>query len=208
MGEKSKENAASLEMIKQKVFIIRGCKVMLSTDLAELYQVETKVLIQAVKRNLVRFPDDFMFQLTWDEADSLRSQNVTLNKASQSSASRSQIVTLKRGEKLNPSRSQFVILKKGGNIKYLPYAFTEQGVAMLSSVLKSRRAVLVNIAIMRAFVMIREALAAHKELAVKLKELESKVGKHDEEIQAILEAIHRLMKEEERPKRGIGFHVR
>ena len=93
-------------------------------------------------------------------------------------------------------------------MKYLPYAFTEQGVAMLSSVLKSRKAVLVNIAIMRAFVTIREALVTHKELASKLRELEGKVGNHDKEIMLILEAIRQLMKEEEKPKRGIGFHVR
>ena len=177
MQRKNKEESTTLEIIKQKVFIIRGHKVMLSTDLAALYQVPTKVLIQAVKRNEMRFPEDFMFQLTWQEVEALRSQNVTLK-------------------------------KRGSHVKYLPYAFTEQGVAMLSSVLKSRRAVLVNIAIMRAFVLIREALTAHKELALKLKELELKVGKHDEEIQVILEAIHRLMKEDEKPKVGIGFHVR
>ncbi len=167
----------STEVINNKIFIIRGRKVMLSTDLAILYQVETKALIQAVKRNLERFPEDFMFQLTWKEADSLRSQ----------------IVTLK---------------KRGSHIKYLPYAFTEQGVAMLSSVLKSRRAILVNIAIIRAFVILREALSAHKELALKLRELEFKVGNHDEEIKIILDAIRQLMKEEEKPKRGIGFHVK
>ena len=164
------------EKIAQKIFIIRGHKVMLSTDLAELYQVQTKALIQGVKRNLERFPQDFMFQLTWEE--------------------------------VNSSRSQLVTLKKGGNIKYLPYAFTEQGVAMLSSILNSRRAALVNIAIMRAFVLIREALTAHKELALKLKELELKVGEHDEDIQAILDAIRRLMKDDEKSKPGIGFHVR
>lgn len=169
--------SVTAEVITNKIFIIRGRKVMLSSDLAVLYQVETKALLQAVKRNLVRFPEDFMFQLTWEEADSLRSQ----------------IVTLK---------------KRGSHIKYLPYAFTEQGVAMLSSVLKSRRAVLVNIAIMRAFVILRETLGAHKELALKLRELELKVGNHDEEIKMILDAIRQLMKEEEKPKREIGFHVK
>ena len=200
----------STEIITNKIYIIRGRKVMLSTDLALLYQVETKVLLQAVKRNLVRFPEDFMFQLTWEEADSLRSQIVTLKKGeNETDNSRSQIVTLKKSEsETGYSRSQIVILKQGRNIKYLPYAFTEQGVAMLSSVLKSRRAVLVNIAIMRAFVMMREALSAHKELALKLRELELKVGNHDEEIKMILDAIRQLMKEEERPKKGIGFHIR
>ena len=204
MKVKNKKKPDSLQIIKQKIFIISGQKVMLSTDLAEIYQVGAKVLIQAVKRNKERFPKDFMFQLTWEEVNSLRSQNVILN--DQDMPSRSQFVTL--NDQDLPSRSQIVILKKGANVKYLPYAFTEQGVAMLSSVLKSRRAVLMNLAIMRAFVMMREALTAHKELALKLNELERKVGTHDEEIQLILEAIRRLMKEEEKPKRGIGFHVK
>ncbi len=203
--KKNKEKSASLEIIKEKIFILRGHKVMLSTDLAEIYQVEPRILIQAVKRNLERFPDDFMFQLTWEEADSLRSQIVTLNE--KDIVLRSQNVILNK--KSSNSRSQFVILKRQGHhLKYLPYAFTEQGIAMLSSVLKSRRAVLVNIAIMRAFVLIREALTTHKELGLKLKDLELKVGKHDEEIQIILEAIRRLMKEDVKPNRGIGFHVK
>lgn len=150
---------------------------MLSTHLAELYGVEVRALIQAVKRNLKRFPEDFMFQLTWNEVDILR--------------------------------SQFVILRgvHGKHIKYLPYAFTEQGVAMLSSVLNSERAVQVNIVIMRAFVKIREMLSTHKELAAKLRELEHKVSKHDIDILAIFEAIRRLMAPPpELPKRRIGFH--
>ena len=177
MGEKHSEQTVSPELIKQRIFIIRYRKVILSSDLAELYQVPTKALMQAVKRNVERFPEDFAFQLTWNEAHALRSQFVTLK-------------------------------KRGTHIKYLPYAFSEQGVAMLSSVLKSRRAVLVNISIMRAFVFIREALTAHKELAAKLKELQSRVGKHDEEIQAIMEAIRQLVKEEAKPKTPIGFHIR
>ena len=122
--------------VEQKIFYIRGQKVMLSLHLAELYGVPTKVLLQAVKRNLERFPDDFMFQLTWEEVDPLRSQ----------------IVTLKSSGVKNP-RSQFVTLESGANIKFLPYAFSEQGIAMLSSVLRSKRAIAVNIAIMRAFVI-------------------------------------------------------
>lgn len=166
------------EAIENRIFLIRGLKVMLSTHLAELYGVEAKVLIQAVKRNLKRFPEDFMFQLTWDEVDVLRSQIVTL-----------------RGV-------------HGKHIKYLPYAFTEQGVAMLSSILNSERAIQVNIIIMRAFVKIREMLSTHKELAAKLNELENKVEKHDAEIQAIFEAIHQLMEPPpEPPKRRIGFHA-
>ena len=162
------------EIIERKIYLIRGQKVMLSTHLAKLYGVKTKVLIQAVKRNIKRFPKDFMFQLSWEEAQS--------------------------------SRSQFVTLKKGQNIKYLPYAFTEQGVAMLSSVLNSERAIQVNIAIMRAFVKLREILSTHKELAYKLKELETKIEKHDEEIIAIFEAIRQLMAPPpEKPKPRIGF---
>ncbi len=167
------------EAIENQIFVIRGLKVMLSMHLAELYGVEVRALIQAVKRNLDRFPEDFMFQLTWDELEA---------------ASRSQIVILNK--------------VKGKNVKYLPYAFTEQGVAMLSSVLSSERAVQVNIIIMRAFVKIREILSTHKELAVKLRELEHKVSKHDNDILMIFEAIRQLMAPPpEPPKRRIGFHA-
>lgn len=169
-------------VVENRIFFIRGHKVMLSTHLAELYGVEVRSLIQAVKRNLDRFPEDFMFQLTWSEVEILRSQIVIL-----------------RGI-------------HGKHIKYLPYAFTEQGVAMLSSVLSSKRAIQVNIAIMRAFVKLRQFLSTHKELAHKLNELESKVGQHDKEIQIIFEAIKKLMTpppppHPESPKRKIGFRV-
>ena len=163
------------ETIGQKIYLIRGHKIMLSTDLSALYGVATKTLLQAVKRNIERFPSDFMFKLTWEESAA--------------------------------SRSQFVTLKHGKNIKYLPYAFTEQGVAMLSSVLRSREAIQVNVAIMRAFVKFRQILSTHKELAHKLEQLERKTEKHDTEIQAIFEAIRQLMKPPEQPKRRIGFHV-
>lgn len=161
--------------IEQKIYRIRGQKVMLSIDLAQLYDVEVRALIQAVKRNKERFPNDFMFQLSWKEVQNPRSQNV--------------------------------ILKSGKNIKYLPYAFTEQGVAMLSSVLKSKRAIQVNVAIMRAFVKLRRILGAHKELTKKLRELEGHVGKHDREIQLIFEAIRQLMSAPppEPSKQKIGF---
>ena len=132
-------------LIQRKIMFKRGMKVMLDKDLAELYGVSTKALNQAVKRNLERFPKDFMFQLSWEELDGLRSQIVTLE-------------------------------KRGRHLKYRPYAFTEQGVAMLPSVLKSKRAVLVNITIMRVFVKIREILFAHKELSDKLKELAGEEG--------------------------------
>jgi hypothetical protein len=160
--------------VERKIFIIRGLKVMLDADLAEMYGIPTKHLNQQVKRNTKRFPSDFMFQLTKEEDESLR--------------------------------SQFVTSKKGrGGIRYLPLAFTEQGVAMLSSVLSSERAVLVNIEIIRAFVRLRQVLATHKDLALKLDNLEKRVGNQDTKIQAVFDAIRELMKTPEKPKRKIGF---
>jgi hypothetical protein len=149
-----------LEKIETRIFLIRGQKVMISPHLAELYGVENRVLIQAVKRNVDRFPDDFMFRLNSNEANWLVSQNVI------------------------PHIKYF-----GGS---LPYAFTEQGVAMLSGILNSKRAVQINILIMRAFVNLRQALAVNKEVMVKLEELEHKIAGHDVKIQAIIEAIKRL----------------
>jgi len=147
---------------------------MLDSHLAEMYGIPTKALNQQVKRNLKRFPADFMFQLTKEEDESLRSQ----------------IVTSKKGR---------------GGIRYLPSAFTEQGVAMLSSVLNSERAILVNIEIVRAFVRLRQILSTHKDLAQKLEALEKRVGGHDEKIQAVFDAIRDLMKTPEKPKKRIGF---
>jgi hypothetical protein len=178
-----------IDRIAASIHLLRGQKILLDSDLAALYGVATKVLNQAVKRNSDRFPDDFMFQLSRDEVERI-----------------SQIVTSWRD--VRRSRSQIVTLKRGQNIKYRPYAFTEQGVAMLSSVLKSERAVKVNIAIMRAFVKLRETLETNRELARKFAELEKRVGKHDEKIDAILEAIRQLMAPPVKPKREIGFHVR
>lgn len=149
---------------------------MLDSDLAELYGVETFNLNKAVKRNRDRFPDDLMFQLTAEEAESLRFQIGTSKPAG-----------------------------RGGR-RYRPYVFSEQGVAMLSSVLRSQRAVQVNIAIMRAFVRLREILATHKDLARRLDELEKQVGHQDEKIQAVFEAIRQLMTPPTAPKRRrIGF---
>ena len=172
----------STENIESRIFLIRGQRVMLSPHLAELYKVEVKVLIQAVKRNIERFPEDFMFQLTWDETRSLRSQFVTLKNSNDS--------------------------KRGIHSKFPHYAFTEQGVAMLSSVLRSKKAIQVNIAIMRAFVKLKEIFSTNKELAYKLKELEGKIEKHDEEIKAIFDAIRQLMTPPKKPKREIGFHAK
>jgi ORF6N domain len=162
-----------VEAIARKIYLIRGNKVMLSSDLADLYGVETRTLNQAVKRNLQRFPEDFMLRLNDSEAEQLVSQNVI------------------------PHKKYF-----GGS---LPYAFTEQGVAMLSSILKSEQAIKINIAIMRAFVKLRELLSANKELAHKLTELERKIERHDEEIKAIFNAIRQLMTSPEKPKRKVGF---
>ncbi|MBF0504512.1 MAG: ORF6N domain-containing protein [Candidatus Omnitrophica bacterium] len=170
-----------VEIIQSKIYLIRGQKVMLDKDLAELYGVPTRVLKQQVRRNLKRFPaDDFMFEFTWEEAGSLR--------------------------------SQFVTLKRGEHIKYLPYAFTEQGVAMLSSVLNSDRAIEVNIQIIRVFTKLREIMASHKDLARKIEDLErkfqEKFQEHDKKIVLVFNAIKELLvdKEEMAKKRGpLGF---
>jgi hypothetical protein len=156
------------ERIEKAILLIRGQKVILDRDLAELYGVTTGNLNKAVKRNLDRFPPDFMFQLKQEEYESLR--------------------------------FQFGILKKGQHSKYLPYAFTEQGVAMLSSVLRSKRAVHVNIEIMRAFMRLRQFLSAHKELEQKLEEMEMK---YDEQFQVVFEAIRQLMTTPEPPRKKI-----
>ncbi len=165
-----------IEVIERKILLIRGLKVMLSTDLAQLYDVEPRVLVQAVKRNIERFPEDFMIQLSMEEFTNLK--------------------------------SQFVISSWGGMRRSTPYAFTEQGVAMLSSVLNSNRAVQVNIAIMRAFVKLREMLSMKKELAHKLSQLERKIEKHDDEIKVIFDAIRQLMTPPEPGNKKIGFRVR
>ena len=144
---------------------------MLDVHLAELYQVETKALKRAVKRNKERFPDDFCFELTAEEFQNLRYHFGT---------------------------------SSWGGVRYLPYAFTEQGIAMLSGVLQSTRAVQVNIAIMRSFVKLRQVLAAHKDLVQKLEEMEKK---YDKQFQIVFDAIRQILLPPEKPKRGIGFHV-
>ena len=171
-----KSDLISTEMIENIIFTIRGHKVLLDTHLAELYSVETRVLIQAVKRNEDRFPTDFMFQLTQNEFDSLR--------------------------------SQIVISKGKGGRRYLPYVFTEQGVAMLSSVLRSKRAVHVNIEIMRAFVRLRYLLSTHAELSRKLADLEKRFESHDEQIQAIFEVIRKLIATPDKQVKKIGYTVK
>ena len=162
------------ERIENKIFLIRGQKVMLDRDLAMLYNVPTRRLNEQVKRNKGRFPGDFMFQLTKEEFENWKSQ-----------------IAMSNSEKMG--------------IRRKPHVFTEQGVAMLSGVLHSERAILVNVAIMRTFVKLREVLSTHKELARKLSRLEKKIEKHDEEICTIFEAIRQLMAP---PKTSvIGFHI-
>ena len=164
------------EQIEHAILLIRGQRVMLDRDLAALYGVETKNLNKAVQRNLERFPVDFMFQLTAEEAECLR--------------------------------FQFGTLKRGQHFKYLPCVFTQEGVSMLSGVLRSPRAVQVNIAIMRVFVRLRETLALHKELAHKLAELERKMEGHDRSIRTLFDAIHQLTRPPAAPRREIGFHIK
>jgi hypothetical protein len=178
----------------QAIRVLRGEKVLLDSDLALLYGVETRVLNQAVKRNADRFPPDFMFQLNDEEMVQVSQCVIPLRAPIEKAASdSSQIVMSSR---------------KHRGKRYRHYAFTKQGIAMLSSVLKSERAVKVNIAIMRAFVKLRQMLETNRELAQKFAELEKRVDKHDEEIAAILEAIRQLMAPPEKPRREIGFHVR
>jgi hypothetical protein len=168
-----KDKIIPIEGIENKIYLIQGQKVMLDRDLAILYGVETRVLKQAVKRNLKRFPEDFMFVLGNKDIELLVSQNVI------------------------PSRSYF-----GGS---RPFAFSEQGVSMLSTVLNSEKAIMVNIAIMRAFVKLRQILATHKELAAKLAELERKYEGHDVNIRQIFNAIRQLMSPPVKKKKKIGF---
>jgi len=175
--EVNKKNSISTiptENIGRRIYFIRGQKVMLDADLAELFGVETKVLVQSVKRNLKRFPSDFMFQLNPLEYNSLRSQFVTSN------------------------------IGRGGR-RYLPYAFTEHGVTMLSSVLNSDRAVSISIVIVRVFIKIREILASNKELAYKVEELERMQKTQNKHINALYSILGRLIEEPVNKKEPIGF---
>jgi len=159
------------ETIESRIIFLRGKKVMLDRDLAVLYGAETKILNRAVKRNIERFPEDFMFQLTKEEANALL-------------------------------RFQSGTLKRGQHYKYLPYVFTENGVAMLSSVLNSERAVQVNIQIMRTFTRLREMLLTHKDLQRKIETMEKK---YDHQFKVVFEAIKQLHEPPVKPKRRIGF---
>lgn len=171
--KKKGKNIIPREIIENKILLLREQKVMLDSDLAELYGVETKALNRAVKRNLDRFPSDFMFKLTKKEKN-----------------------------KVVP------IWHHLGKLKYsyqLPYAFTEQGIAMLSSVLSSKRAVYVNIQIMRTFTRLKQILLTHKDLQLEIEKLHKKYSKHDEDIQAIFSVIKQWIIEKQKPKNKIGF---
>jgi len=164
------------EKIENKIYLIRGKKVMLDSDLAEFYGVETRVLNQAIKRNMERFPKDFMFQLD------IKEKEIFL-------------------------RSQIVILEKGKYSKYLPYVFTEHGILMLSSVLKSKKAVEINIAIMRIFVKIRKFASNYKELAEKINQIEKEYGTKINKVFTMLDELFKQKIEEKKNKREIGFKI-
>jgi hypothetical protein len=162
--------------IEKRIFAVRGRQVMLDEDLADLYGVETRVLVQQVKRNAKRFPGDFMFQLTSAEAEVLRSQIVISNEG------------------------------RGGR-RYAPYVFTEQGIAMLSGVLRSDRAIAVNIEIMRTFVELRRVASSYVAIEKRLEEIERELGGHDEQLNQIFATLRQLISPPARPKRPVGFRV-
>ncbi len=164
-----KESVVIREIIEERIFLLRGNKIMLDFHLAELYGTETKIIKRAVKRNKLRFPEDFCFELTQKEWENLRYQFGT---------------------------------SKWGGIRYIPFAFTEQGVSMLSSVLRTKKAVQINIQIMRTFVQLRKIIALHKELSEKLEQLEKR---HDTQFKIVFDALRELMNPPEKPKRRIGF---
>ncbi len=183
---KVEERAGLLEVIaapaiEKRIFVVRNRQVMLDEDLADLYGVETKRLVEQVKRNIERFPGDFMFQLSKDEVAALRSQIVTSNNG------------------------------RGGR-RYAPYVFTEQGVAMLSGVLRSKQAIAVNIEIMRAFVELRRVAVSYTALQERLDDLEwemsGRLDQHDEQLGHIFKALHRLMEPPPQEKRAVGFRIR
>ena len=174
MNKKQTDSLVPMERIESSILMIRGCKVILDRDLAAFYGVETKALKQAVKRNISRFPDDFMFVLTAEEFKNWRSQFVTSN-----------------SDRMG--------------LRYPPMAFTEQGVAMLSSVLRSKRAIDVNIAIVRTFVKLRQMLETHAKLAEKLEELESK---YDDQFRVVFEVLNELMSPPQPKRKQIGFSVK
>jgi len=163
------------ELVVNKIHMIRGQKVMLDMDLAELYQVENKRLKEAVRRNIFRFPEDFMFELTTEEIESLRTQ----------------FASLKTG--------------RGQHTKYKPFAFTEQGVAMLSSILNSKTAIHVNIQIIRIFTKMRQVILDHKDILLQLEKIENKLTKHDDDITLIFQCLKKLLNPPQTPRPKVGF---
>ena len=175
-----------LQIIQNKIYEIRGCRVMLDSDLAALYQVETKALKQAVKRNIERFPEDFMFELTKEEVECLRSQFVTL-------------------KNIPDETEEETSSKRGKHTKYLPYVFTQEGVAALSGVLRSPIAIQVNISIMRAFVALRQMITGYQELLKRIEELEEST---DAQFSEIYQALTQLLsKPEPKPRKPIGYRT-
>ncbi len=183
MPTKSEQEAAiaAIEEVEDKIYVFRGQRVMLDSDLAEVYQVETRVLKQAVRRNRHRFPDDFLFELTADETALLE-------------RSRSQTVTLNRPQS-----------KRGSNIKYAPFAFTEHGAVMLASVLKSQTAVEASIVVVRAFVKMRAMLALHQDLADRVEELEKVTDYHGQKFGVVSDLLSQILRDPKYLKRKIGF---
>ncbi len=169
----SKEVGIPSEVIVSKIHEIRGKKVMLSTDLAELYEVETRRINEQVKRNVGRFPERYMFKLTQEEHQSLRSQNATL--------------------------------KRGQHTKYPPYAFTEHGILMLSSVLKSERAERVNMLIIDTFVELNKMLLTHKDLLLEMEEIRKKVSGQDEKIELVFKYLKQFVQDQQKPRKSIGY---
>ncbi|HEV3414135.1 MAG TPA: ORF6N domain-containing protein [Puia sp.] len=181
MAKETRPFALAEEAIIDKIYLIRGQKVMLDRDLADLYGVETKVLKQAVRRNMDRFPPDFMFEMTEEELDNWRSQFVTSREDRQ-------------------------------GLRYAPFCFTEQGVTMLSCILNSERAIAVNILVIRVFTRMRELISTHKDILIKLEQIEktllqqdNKMNRHEDEIQMILRALNKLLSPPAEPRPRIGF---
>lgn len=181
--------------ITGRIHFLRGQKVMLDRDLAELYGVEVKRLKEQVRRNMERFPEDFMFELTVQEMEISRSQFVTLNH-------------MKLNEGVDNEvgiRSQFATLKQGQHAKYAPFAFTEHGILMLANVLRSERAIAVGIHIIRVFTRMREVLLSNRDVLQKLEQLEARIGGHDEEIQALFDPLTAMVSPTEQQRKAIGF---
>ncbi|CAN5305981.1 ORF6N domain-containing protein [soil metagenome] len=183
MPMKTEQNSTMtvIDRIEEKIYVVRGQRVMLDSDLADIYHVETRVLKQAVRRNRHRFPEDFMFELSDEEITTLDS-------------SRSQSVTLNKGES-----------RRGSNIKYAPFAFTEHGAVMLASILNSPTAVEASIVVVRAFVKMRSILALHKDLAKRIDQLSKVAVKHENEFDVVFELLGDIMRDPKYLKRKIGF---